>query len=129
MARVDAGGDRDGMTLGQFSGQGVAADRINLSTLHSAKGREFQVVVLFGMDAGRIPWNNPTPKQLWESQRLFYVGFTRAKSEDSHDVLGRPAIAFCYRSAKTSYRALTVSTGDSGGRGVPGSSPIGFGRW
>jgi superfamily I DNA/RNA helicase len=59
----------------------VAADRINLSTLHSAKGREFQVVVLFGMDAGRIPWNNPTPKQLRESQRLFYVGFTRAKSE------------------------------------------------
>jgi superfamily I DNA/RNA helicase len=81
MARVDAGGDRAGMTLGQFSGQGVAADRINLSTLHSAKGREFQVVVLFGMDAGRIPWNNPTPKQLRESQRLFYVGFTRAKSE------------------------------------------------
>jgi redox-sensitive bicupin YhaK (pirin superfamily) len=81
MERVDAGGDRAGVTLGQFSGQGAAADRINLSTLHSAKGREFQMVVLFGMDAGRIPWNNPTPKQLRESQRLFYVGFTRAKSE------------------------------------------------
>jgi DNA helicase-2/ATP-dependent DNA helicase PcrA len=79
--KVRDGGERAGMTLAQFSGQGVAADRINLSTLHSAKGREFQVVILFGMDQGRIPWNNVGPDKVRESRRLFYVGFTRAKSE------------------------------------------------
>jgi superfamily I DNA/RNA helicase len=79
--RTSATGDVDDMTLGQFSGQGMGVDRINLSTLHSAKGREFTVVVLFAMDQGRIPWNNVTPRQVLESRRLFYVGFTRAKSE------------------------------------------------
>lgn len=81
MNRVDVAGDRAGMSLLQFSGQGSAGDRINLSTLHSAKGREFQVVILFAMEQGRIPWNNVAQKQLRESRRLFYVGFTRAKSE------------------------------------------------
>jgi superfamily I DNA/RNA helicase len=81
MTRVDFGGDREGMTLAQFSGEGGSADRINLSTLHSAKGREFTMVVLFAMDQGRIPWNNVGPQQIRESRRLFYVGFTRAKSE------------------------------------------------
>ena len=69
------------MALSQFSGEGVSADRINLSTLHSAKGREFTVVVLFAMDQGRIPWNGVGLQQIRESRRLFYVGFTRAKSE------------------------------------------------
>ena len=51
-------GDVTDMTLGLFSGFGEGNDRINLSTLHSAKGREFVVVVLFGMDDGRIPRRN-----------------------------------------------------------------------
>lgn len=70
-----------GMTLGQFSGTGEGNDRINLSTLHSSKGREFDVVVLFGIDEGRIPRANPTPRDIIEQRRLFYVGFTRARSE------------------------------------------------
>lgn len=69
------------LTLGQFSGQGEGSDQINLSTLHSAKGREFTLVVLFGMDQGRIPWNNESESRLREWRRLFYVGFTRAEKE------------------------------------------------
>ncbi len=69
------------LTLGQFSGQGEGSDQINLSTLHSAKGREFTVVILFGMDQGRIPRNNATERDLREARRLFYVGFTRAEKE------------------------------------------------
>lgn len=76
-----ATGDCQDMTLSQFAGQGEGRDCIKLSTLHSSKGREFAVVVMFGMDEGRIPRNNPTARDLVESRRLFYVGFTRAKTE------------------------------------------------
>jgi DNA helicase-2/ATP-dependent DNA helicase PcrA len=54
---------------------------INLSTLHSAKGREFSVVILFCMDEGRIPRNNASAGEQREARRLLYVGLTRAKKE------------------------------------------------
>ncbi len=81
IGRLSLDGDLEDMTLGVFSGVGLGVDRINLSTLHSAKGREFELVILFGMDQGRVPRNNAPPQQIRESRRLFYVGFTRAKSE------------------------------------------------
>ena len=76
-----ATGDCEGMTLAEFSGQGKGHECIKLSTLHSSKGREFKVVVMFGMDDGRIPRQNLNRRQLVEARRLFYVGFTRAKGE------------------------------------------------
>lgn len=76
-----ATGDCDDMTLGDFSGQGEGSDCVKLSTMHSSKSREFKVVVMFGMDEGRIPRQNPSARDLIESRRLFYVGFTRAKGE------------------------------------------------
>jgi superfamily I DNA/RNA helicase len=79
--RIGPDGDVADMTLGLFSGFGEGSDRINLSTLHSAKGREFAIVVLFGMDNGRIPRNGATPVEAREQRRLFFVGFTRPKSE------------------------------------------------
>jgi superfamily I DNA/RNA helicase len=81
LERTVPGGDMEGMTLGLFSGLGAGTDRINLSTLHSAKGREFSVVILFGMDDGRIPRPSMSPGDRREARRLFYVGFTRAKAE------------------------------------------------
>jgi DNA helicase-2/ATP-dependent DNA helicase PcrA len=79
--RICPGGDCEYMDLGQFAGQGEGSDCINLSTLHSSKGREFSIVVMFAMDYGKIPRKNPGKRQLIESRRLFYVGFTRAKDE------------------------------------------------
>lgn len=79
--RTTDDGDCAGMALGQFAGQGEGNDCISLSTLHSSKGREFSVVIMFGMDDGRIPRANLRPQDLVEARRLFYVGFTRAKSE------------------------------------------------
>ena len=69
------------MTLGQFAGDGDGHDRINLSTMHSAKGREFRVVILFAMDNGRIPRPNASQADRREARRLFYVGFSRPKEE------------------------------------------------
>ncbi|TVO63584.1 ATP-dependent helicase [Denitromonas ohlonensis] len=80
-ARVAPAGDHAEMVLGELSGSGEQLDRLTLSTLHSAKGREFGVVFMFGMDSGRLPRNGVGQQQLAEARRLFYVGFTRAKAE------------------------------------------------
>lgn len=74
-------GDCAQMTLGQFAGRGEGNNCVSLSTLHSAKGREFSVVIMFGMNEGTIPWRNQNNERLIEWRRLFYVGFTRAKQE------------------------------------------------
>jgi DNA helicase-2/ATP-dependent DNA helicase PcrA len=81
ITRTEDDGDVAGMTVAQFAGFGDGADRINLSTLHSAKGREFEAVVLFGMDSGRLPRNGAGDGETREARRTFYVGFTRAKHE------------------------------------------------
>ena len=81
IGKTAVGGVAEGMTLGQLAGHGESNDRINLSTLHSAKGREFTLVVLFGMDNGRIPRTGANENELREARRLFYVGITRAERE------------------------------------------------
>lgn len=80
-ARIAPAGDHEDMILGELAGDGEYLDRLTLSTLHSAKGREFGVVFMFGMDSGRLPRNGASRQQLAEARRLFYVGFTRAKAE------------------------------------------------
>ena len=80
-SRVAPAGDHAVMVLREMAGDGEHLDRLILSTLHSAKGREFGLVFLFGMDVDRLPRNGAGRQQLAEARRLFYVGFTRAKTE------------------------------------------------
>jgi DNA helicase II / ATP-dependent DNA helicase PcrA len=69
--------------LNIFAGRIEGTGRVSLSTLHSSKGREFDAVIMYGMNAGAIPnqRDGKSPNGLREARRLFYVGVTRPRKE------------------------------------------------
>lgn len=67
--------------LNSFSQFGKSENQVTISTRHSSKGLEFEVVIILGMEEGNFPFYSTVakPKELNEQRRIFYVCITRAK--------------------------------------------------
>jgi DNA helicase-2/ATP-dependent DNA helicase PcrA len=73
----------ENVTLQTSADEQVGGDRVTLMTVHAAKGLEFPVVMVTGLEEqvfpfkGIDPWEDP--EELEEERRLAYVAFTRAE--------------------------------------------------
>lgn len=56
-------------------------NKVSLMTIHAAKGLEFPVVFVTGLEERLFPLSPDEPKNLEEERRLFYVAITRAKEK------------------------------------------------
>jgi DNA helicase II / ATP-dependent DNA helicase PcrA len=72
-------GSMAGTALTALADRARAVGRVYVSTMSSSKGLEFDVVLMLGLEEGRIPfWTSKGP-QLAEERRKFYVSLTRAR--------------------------------------------------
>lgn len=67
------------MALVQDTDDTEYSEAVQLMTLHGAKGLEFPIVFITGMEEGVFPsYRSETPEEMAEERRLCYVGITRA---------------------------------------------------
>jgi DNA helicase-2/ATP-dependent DNA helicase PcrA len=79
---TNSSGDLAELDVGMFSGKSGSLDHLVLMNLYTAKGSEFNAVILLGMDNGRLPlWRAQTLEEQAEQRRLFFVGVSRARRE------------------------------------------------
>ena len=105
-------------------------DAPSLLTLHAAKGLEFRVVMITGLDEGLLPHSRSLedPEAMEEERRLFYVGITRARDRlflvraFRRTTYGEGGVTDPSRFLRDIPAPLLESTaGGSGGRGLQAS--------
>lgn len=68
--------------LAQDTDEQDYSNAVQLMTFHGAKGLEFPVVFMTGMEEGVFPsYRSDTPEELEEERRICYVGITRAREQ------------------------------------------------
>ena len=123
---------------------GEGKSSVSMMTLHSAKGLEFSIVFLVGLEEGLFPHarSMDSEEELEEERRLCYVGITRAKNRlyltytNQRTLYGSPSLNIPSRFLKEIPEELTedvsMQLGGSGGygrksRGVPVSGAGAYG--
>ena len=99
--------------------------KVTLMTLHAAKGLEFPVVFIVGMEEGILPHARvfeSGPAELEEERRLCYVGMTRAR-EELHISYAYSRLQFGQRSYNQASRFIT-DMGDQIAATMPSSPGI-----
>jgi DNA helicase-2/ATP-dependent DNA helicase PcrA len=83
------------------NGNGTGSDAVHLMTMHNAKGLEFEVSFLVGLEEGLLPHNRSTGSivDVEEERRLFYVGLTRAREKVALSFARRRALFGAFRDA------------------------------
>ena len=87
----------------------TSQQKVTLMTLHAAKGLEFPVVFMVGMEDGLFPHARvyeSGPKELEEERRLCYVGMTRAR-EELHLLYAQSRLQFGQRNYSSPSRFLS----------------------
>jgi DNA helicase-2/ATP-dependent DNA helicase PcrA len=80
LANCEAGKPLEDFSLTDFAACKARADTLTLTTLHSSKGLEYDVVVIPGLEEGRLPgYAARSEDAIREARRLLYVGMTRAR--------------------------------------------------
>ena len=79
-SQCEIGGSLEGLTLSNFAKGRGHPNVVTLTTLHSSKGREYDAIIIPGLEEGRLPrYNAPVPEGVAEARRVLYVGITRAR--------------------------------------------------
>ncbi|HJP81094.1 MAG TPA: UvrD-helicase domain-containing protein [Candidatus Saccharimonadales bacterium] len=89
--------------------ESTGSDKVTLMTIHAAKGLEFPVVFMVGMEEGIFPNSRvfeAGPGELEEERRLCYVGMTRAR-EELHLSYAQSRLQFGQRGYNTPSRFLS----------------------
>lgn len=100
----------------------AGGDKVTLMTLHAAKGLEFPVVFMVGMEEGIFPHSRvyeAGPAELEEERRLCYVGMTRAR-EELHLTYARARLQFGQRT----YNDVSRFIADMGDQVVAIDQPV-----
>jgi len=110
-----------------------AADSIVLMTLHNAKGLEFPVVFMIGMEEGIFPHSRSlnSLEELEEERRLCYVGITRAMekvfltSSISHNIYGQSSYMTASRFLREIPDSLVIDENKAESKKTAVKKPIG----
>jgi DNA helicase-2/ATP-dependent DNA helicase PcrA len=79
MRRSFMEGELAGLTFAGLAERARAVDRVHVTTMTSSKGLEFDIVIMVGIEEGKIPFWNATQAEIDEDRRKFYVSVTRAR--------------------------------------------------